>query len=167
MNSWLPLAVLFEASTQKKWFEKIWHKSNLNLNRTMTWRLQRKVPGKPDRGCYMMPVFKQKRCHIGYGKRSGPPLQRVPVSGVMIWSDMPPDDISRLWESRNFWENEMPFAFQWDTAFAEVGSVMNFALPSWLILILLIVILVHSAFKTFKKAKKESFVLEQIGGGVI
>jgi len=35
---------------------------------------------------------------------------------------------------------------------AMVGSVMNFALPSWLILILLIVILVHSAFKTFKKA---------------
>ena len=34
----------------------------------------------------------------------------------------------------------------------EVGSVMNFSLPSWLILILLISILVHSAYKTFKKA---------------
>eukprot|EP00435_Cladocopium_sp_Y103_P065267 s1586_g27.t1 len=35
---------------------------------------------------------------------------------------------------------------------AMVGSVMNFSLPSWLILILLISILVHSAYKTFKKA---------------
>eukprot|EP00913_Durusdinium_trenchii_P017469 g16415.t1 len=35
---------------------------------------------------------------------------------------------------------------------AMVGSFLNFALPSWLILLLLITILVHSVFKTFKKA---------------
>jgi hypothetical protein len=34
---------------------------------------------------------------------------------------------------------------------------MNFSLPSWLILILLISILVHSAYKTFKKAMGELY----------
>ena len=54
---------------------------------------------------------------------------------------------------RNFRQNDMLLYLEWDNRiFSEVGSVMNFALPSWLILILLIVILVHSAFKTFKKA---------------
>ncbi|CAE7213751.1 unnamed protein product [Symbiodinium pilosum] len=35
---------------------------------------------------------------------------------------------------------------------AMVGSFLNFSLPSWLILVMLVAILCHSAFKTFKKA---------------